>query len=147
MILSVALGFEGNIGYYTTQYRIQSFNLLTPRLNIKALSFADTIGYSDSQLKNSFYNEPSIIVLLNSKTLMITDKNNKCYRIVDLENKSSICNLQEKYNAPVIGSIAGCRLHYPSTQLYLPSQSLILLTDGRFIFKLNVTGRVMLKIQ
>lgn len=59
------------------------------------------------------------MVLLNSKTLMITDRINRRYRIVDLENKSvsSICNVEEKYDGP-IGSIAGCRLHSPFTQLY-----------------------------
>ena len=147
VILSVALDFVGNIGYYTTKYRIQSFNLLIPRLNIKAPSFADTIGHSDGQLKNSFYSEPSRMVLLNSKTLMITDRINRCYRVVDLENKSvsSICNVEEKYDGP-IGSIAGCRLRSPFTQLYVPHQSLILLTDGRSIFKLNVTGKATLKI-
>ena len=144
-ILSVALDFEGNIGYYTTIDRIQIFNFHAPQLNIKALSFANMIGHLDGPLKSSHYNEPSRMVPLNSKTLMITDKLNRCYRIVDLENEyvSSICNLEEKYDRPLIGSIVGCRLHNPATQLYLPHQSLILLTDGRFILKLNVTGKAI----
>ena len=94
-------------------------------------------------LLSSHYNTASRISLLNPETLMITDLDNKCFRIVDLTRRfvSSICNLGAKHELPIIGTIDGCNLHHPFTQLYLPNQSAILLTDGRYILKLNVTGK------
>ena len=143
VILSVALNFEGDHGYYTTEDRLQSFHFPNPHLNIRALSLAEKVGHADGMLSSSHYNILSRIALLNPETLMITDDGNKCFRIVDLGRKyvSSICNLGAKHKSPIIGDIAGCNLHHPFAQLYLPNQSAILLTDGRYILKLNVTGK------
>lgn len=142
-ILGLAIDFTLNRGYYTTRNGLHKFTLQSPELNIKHLSKGEFVGHADGPLSKSQFNMPSHLTLLNSKTLMISDKNNKRYRIVDLARNvvSSICNIKpKKPYSTVEGNISECGLHQPAAQLHLPHRSIILVTDGRAILRLEVIG-------
>lgn len=146
VILGLAINFEQHIGFYTTHNRLQKFNLLNSRHSIEAVSMGEEIGHLDGKLNEAKFDNPQKIALLDARTIIVAEPNNKCLRVIDLNagNASSVCNRRERPSGTyTTGNIRSCQLVAPQSLVYTKNQSTVLIGDYGKIMALNFeTGRL-----
>ena len=90
----------------------------------------EEIGHLDGKLNEAKFDNPQKIALLDARTIIVAEPNNKCLHVIDLNagNASSVCNRRpsEMYTT---GNIRSCQLVAPQSLAYTKNQSTVLIGD------------------
>lgn len=138
-LFGLAIDFENQIGYYSTYYRLQRFDLTNSKLSITDLSHSSNTGHDDGPLTTATFDHPSRLILLNNDTLLVLEQKGRPIRVIDIANDevTSIClGLQ-----PIVdGDTRTCHIDKPSSLLFIPMSSKVLVGDKGHIWQLDLAA-------
>lgn len=137
-IFAIAIDFETGTGYYSTEYRLQIFNLASSKLTITELNRSDQKGHTDGSLTTAKFDHPLRLVLLNKDTLLVVEQNSRTYRVVNIKSRevSSLGQMSIPKDGHG-GDIDQCLVQKPTSLLVVPMLSKVLVGEKGRICQLR----------